>query len=353
MPTQRPSVANVETFFSSIDVAHKTEITYRAALRAFADFLTSHQTGLPDLGTSGIVPLRLLQEDSLAKFRHWLRNDRRYGRRTEGTYLAAAIRLIEWLDANSLLPSSITSSRMRLILRDARGRRRVGYKTQPIKEAVPQIIAHYDHQQLPTTKTPRGRRQRLSMLRNRAIVHTLFATGLRAQELASLRRSDCDDGHSDKILITGKGEKERIVLLNPEAQAALKAYLQARDDDRKQGAARSQTNRDPLFIRHDRDQVTPITTKTVWQIVNQAARALGLEATVSPHDFRRYIATAMLSEGMPLESVQTFLGHESIVTTRTVYAHTWTEVLEDQVKTYRPAPSQALRRAHKHRASSP
>ena len=48
---------------------------------------------------------------------------------------------------------------------------------------------------------------------------------------------------------------------------------------------------------------------------------------------------------MPLESVQAFLGHESIVTTRTVYAHTWSEVLDDQVKTYRPSPSQALRRA--------
>jgi integrase len=49
----------------------------------------------------------------------------------------------------------------------------------------------------------------------------------------------------------------------------------------------------------------------------------------------------------PLESVQAFLGHESIVTTRTVYAHTWSEVLDDQVQTYRPSPAQALRRATK------
>ena len=53
----------------------------------------------------------------------------------------------------------------------------------------------------------------------------------------------------------------------------------------------------------------------------------------------------MLSEGMPLESVQAFLGHESIVTTRTVYAHTWSEVLDDQVQTYRPSPAQAAKRA--------
>jgi site-specific recombinase XerD len=106
-----------------------------------------------------------------------------------------------------------------------------------------------------------------------------------------------------------------------------------------------------LFIRHDRATAAAITTKTVWQIVSQAARALGLASKVSPHDFRRYIATTMLSEGMPLESVQAFLGHESIVTTRTVYAHTWTEVLDDQVQTYRPTPAQALKRAQRKRAA--
>ena len=111
-------------------------------------------------------------------------------------------------------------------------------------------------------------------------------------------------------------------------------------------------SRDPLFIRHDRDPIAPITTKTVWQVVNQAARAMGLETSISPHDFRRFIATSLLSEGMPLDSVQAFLGPEPIVTTRTVYAHTWNEVLEDQVKTYRPTPSQAARRARKKQASA-
>lgn len=344
----RPTLAYAEKFLSSIDIAPKTEKTYRNALLVFAEFLTSHQPELPDLGESSIVPLQLMQEDSLAKFRHWMRNARKYGRRTEGTYLAGAVRFSEWLDANSLLPGGLTSSRMKLVLKDARGRRRVGYKTQPIKEAVPLIIEYYDKHPLPSAKTPRGRRQKLSVLRNRAIVHTLFATGLRAQELASLRRGDCADGDSDKILITGKGEKERVVMLNPEAQQAIRNYLATRDEDRKKsGGRQTQGKQDPLFVRHDRDEVTPLSTKTVWKVVSDAARALGLETAISPHDFRRYIATALLSEGMPLESVQAFLGHESIVTTRTVYAHTWSEVLDDQVKTYRPSPAQAARRAVK------
>jgi site-specific recombinase XerD len=288
-----------------------------------------------------------LREDTLSRFRHWMRHDRQLSRRSEGTYLAAAVRYLEWLDANHYLPGNITSSRMKLVLRNARGRRRTGYQTQPIKEAVPLIIQYFDGQALPEAGTPRGRQQRLSILRNRAIVHTLFATGLRAQELASLRRADCAEGAGDKILITGKGEKERLVALNPEARAAIRAYLRARQELAGRSSIGTVSGDEPLFVRHDRDLIAPITTKTIWHIINPAARALGLSSRVSPHDFRRYIATTMLSEGMPLESVQAFLGHESIVTTRTVYAHTWSEVLDEQVQTYRPSPAQALRRAQR------
>ncbi|MGQ0603706.1 MAG: tyrosine-type recombinase/integrase [Anaerolineales bacterium] len=335
----RPKIEHHDDFIGFVDVAPKTEATYRFALHSLAEFLSrdEHQS---------TVPISTLSEDSLAKFRHWMRNEKKLSRRSETTYLAGAIRFIEWLDAHSKLPTGLMSARMKLILRDARGRRRVGYKTQPIKEAVPNLLEYFDHLPLPAPKTPRARRQRLTVLRNRALAHTLFASGMRASELASLRRSSCSDGATDKILITGKGEKERVVMLSPEAQKAIQAYLRARDEDRAAMAKPSaQSKHDPLFVRHDRDQLSPISTKTVWLIVNQAGKALGLETIVSPHDFRRYIATAMLSEGMPLESVQAFLGHESIVTTRTVYAHTRTEVLEDQVKTYRPTPSDALARA--------
>lgn len=346
MTVQPAAVGDCEVFFASIDVAPKTEVTYRTALAAFAQFLSGQRSG--NL-TRAILPIDQLREDSLAQFRRWMRHDRRYSRRTEGTYLAGAVRLLEWLDANSRLPIPLTSSRMKLLLKGSRGRRHAGYKTQPIKEAVPLILEYYDRLAVPQATTPRARRQRLSILRNRAIVHVLFATGVRAQELASLRRSDCADGEDDKIHVTGKGEKERVAALNLEAQAAVKAYLCARDDDRQSRSrdAPRATRAEPLFVRHDRDNATAITTKTVWQVVRQAAAALGLNASVSPHDFRRYMATTLLSEGMPLESVQAFLGHESIVTTRTVYAHTWSEVLNDQVQTYRPTPEQALRRARR------
>ncbi len=350
--SQHPLPDHAEKFLTAIDAAPKTVVTYRHALQTFARFLATSQPALPKAG-GRVVPLSLLREDTLARFRHWLRVEQKFSRRTENTYLAGVIRFVEWLDAHSLLPAGMMSARLKLILREERGRRRIGYKTQPIKEAVPQIIAYYANSPLPSPDTPRLRRQRLTLLRNRALVHTLFATGMRAHELAALRRSDCADGRTDRMLITGKGEKERVVLLNAEAQAAIQAYLKARDEDRAANDRRPAPGKqDPLFVRHDRDRATPISTKTVWLVVSQAARALGLDTAVSPHDFRRYIATAMLSEGMPLESVQEFLGHESIVTTRTVYARTRSEVLEDQVKTYRPTPAQALRAANAARSGS-
>jgi integrase/recombinase XerD len=357
-PAHRAIVAHLDDFLANIDVARKTEATYRYALQTFAAFLLDQSQGTPrrsgDPATASgattsaaVVPASRLREDSLSRFRHWMRHDRGLSRRSEGTYLAAAVRYVEWLDANQLLIGNITSSRMKLILRNARGRRRTGYQTQPIKEAVPLIIAYYDGLPLPDPSSARGRRQRLSVLRNRAIVHTLFATGLRAHELAALRRADCAEGAGDKIRITGKGEKERLVALNAEAHSAIRAYLRGRDERAAAARGRTVSGDEPLFVRHDRDTLAAITTKSVWAVVSQAARALGLPARVSPHDFRRYIATTMLSEGMPLESVQAFLGHESIVTTRTVYAHTWSEVLDEQVQTYRPTPAQALRRAQR------
>jgi site-specific recombinase XerD len=360
----KPTVALLSEFLSRIDVARQTEATYRYGLQALAEFLAG--SSAPSRGLEAlVVPVSALREDTLSAFRHWLRHTRRVSRRTESTYLAAAARYVEWLDANGQLEGDITSSRMKLVLRNARGRRRVGYKTQPIKDAVPLIVDYYDRQPLPEPDGRRQRRQRLTLLRNRAIVHMLFATGLRAQELASLRRADCADGASDRVLITGKGEKERLVLLDAETQQAIRTYLRARDADaslahaanaRSTGTAAQSAPRrprplpggaDPLFVRHDRESAAPITTRTVWHLVSHAARALGLAGGVSPHDFRRFIATTLLSEGMPLESVQAFLGHESIVTTRTVYAHTWSEVLEDQVKTYRPTPAQALKRVRR------
>jgi hypothetical protein len=185
----RPLPEHAAEFLSTIDVARNTGATYLYALHALAEFLVPG----PE------APASSLREDLLVRFRQWMPEERGYGRRAEGTYLAAAIRYLEWLDACSQLPPGLTSARMKLVLKLSRGRRRVGYKTQPIKEAVPLLLRHYDQMPLPEPTSPRARRQRPAVLRNRAVVHTLLAAGLRAQELCFLKRTPVQTAMQERV----------------------------------------------------------------------------------------------------------------------------------------------------------
>ena len=356
MPTTadaRPTLEFADEFLHALDAEPTTKSAYRFALLAFAEFLAENKGVL--------VPLSQLAPDSLVQFRESLTHaapqgatakkhkKSKYSERTIAQYLVGVLRFLEWLDANRRLPEGLSSTQMRLILKNARGRKRRYYKPQPIQEAVPLIVEYWDQQPAALADTPRKAGQRLVVLRNRAMVHTLFATGLRAHELAKLKRKDGADGMEAKLIIVGKGGKPRVVALDVEAQAAIQAYLKARDEPRDAVLDRSD---EPLFIRHDRvpQKLYPITIKTVWKVVMDAVKGLKaagyrLPATISPHDFRRYIATYLLSEGMRLEVVQQFLGHASPETTRKAYAMTWDEVMDDQVATYRPALSEAAERA--------
>src|SRR6266498_6115019 len=98
---ERATMAHLDAFLAHIDVARKTETTYRFGLQAFAAFLAG-DPGVGQQSRESVSPNQL-HDNSLAQFRHWIRHQRRLSRRTEGTYLAAAIRYVEWLDANGLL----------------------------------------------------------------------------------------------------------------------------------------------------------------------------------------------------------------------------------------------------------
>jgi site-specific recombinase XerD len=119
---------------------------------------------------------------------------------------------------------------------------------------------------------------------------------------------------------------------------AIQAYLAERQDDCP-----------GLFISHGRGKGRPLGRGTVWAVVKEAAQALGLHRKTSPHSFRHYRATQLLNEGMPLESVQAYLGHQDISTTRKVYAHTKTAVLRDQLATFGRSPTEAIDDLEAHR----
>ncbi len=320
----------VEAFLQQMSFQRHTADTYGHGLQAFIAFVGS---------AYGSQALEALDSDCLAGFYRWMLSSRGrgYSPRTAAVYLAAAKRFLEWLDARGELPQELSLTRALHRLAVYRGRRgRSGYQRRPVDDRVPEIVTYYDDMPLPAPDSPRARRQRLIVLRARAVVHVLYATAARVSEVVSLTRRQVRDGVADEVLITGKGGRQRILFLTPDAQAAIRAYLQER------------TDRNPwLFVAHNGRRPGHITRSTVWAIVKDAVRALGLDEETSPHTFRHYRATQLLNRGMPLESVQALLGHRSITTTRTVYAETFTATLREQVQQYGIPARQAVESARK------
>jgi site-specific recombinase XerD len=160
-------------------------------------------------------------------------------------------------------------------------------------------------------KAPEG--NELSVLRDRAILHLLFSTGLRVSELASLT---CDlDLSSDEFTVRGKGDKTRVVFLSDEAKDALKKYLDKRTD-----------MDEAMFVRAAGNEMRGVkgeaglTRRSIERIVKKYAIKAGISKKVTPHVMRHMFATDLLRNGADLRSVQMLLGHANIGTTQ-IYTH--------------------------------
>lgn len=163
--------------------------------------------------------------------------------------------------------------------------------------------------------------------RNRAILETLYACGLRVSELVDLRLSNLylDIGF---IRVTGKGDKERLAPIGPEAVKYIELYLgHAR---RLQAIAKGHENY--LFLNRRGKKLTRV---MVFLIVKEAAAAAGIRKTVSPHTFRHSFATHLIEGGADLRAVQEMLGHESILTTE-IYTHLNTDFLKETLLNFHP-----------------
>jgi integrase/recombinase XerD len=145
------------------------------------------------------------------------------------------------------------------------------------------------------------------MLRDRALLAMLYATGCRASEVCGLAIRDVQlvDGY---CRCTGKGNKQRMVSLNPVARAAVEAYL---SDERPLLGAMSPES--ALFLSR-RGQ--PLSRITVWKLVKRYAARIGASREVSPHTLRHSFATHMLAGGAEIRALQELLGHASIRTTQ-------------------------------------
>lgn len=155
--------------------------------------------------------------------------------------------------------------------------------------------------------------------RDRAILETLYSTGVRVSELVDLNRNDLDVA-TQTMHVRGKGKKERIVPLGSHAMAAIRHYMTLLEPDQRFRAVRERSMTDtsvPLFVNKNGGRLS---SRSVRRKLDKYLTQAGLDATISPHTLRHSFATHLLDNGADLRSVQELLGHQSLSTTQ-IYTH--------------------------------
>lgn len=171
----------------------------------------------------------------------------------------------------------------------------------------------------PDVRTPLG-------LRDRAMLETLYATGLRVSELVSLSMNELDlVVGACKVL--GKGDKERLVPLGEQALQWIERYLSEGRPDLL-GSRQSEI----LFVTR---RGAGMSRQAFWQNIKRYALIAGIESGLSPHTLRHAFATHLLNHGADLRSVQMLLGHSSLSTTQ-IYTHVARARLHSLHKSHHP-----------------
>ncbi|TNF26815.1 MAG: site-specific tyrosine recombinase XerD [Bacteroidetes bacterium] len=163
--------------------------------------------------------------------------------------------------------------------------------------------------------------------RNRAILETLYGSGLRVSELTELKISNIyfNEGF---MRIIGKGNKERLVPLGGMAAKRIQTYLNTVRNHSviKKGAE------DHVFLNR---LGAPLSRVMIFNIVREAARNAGIRKDISPHTLRHSFATELVQRGADLRAVQDMLGHESITTTE-IYTHLDRDYLRSNIIQFHP-----------------
>lgn len=170
--------------------------------------------------------------------------------------------------------------------------------------------------------------------RNRAILETLYSSGLRVSELVDLRLTNVffDIGF---LKIVGKGNKERLV---PIGKPALK-YIQLYLHHIRKTIAIKPGNENYVFLNRRGAKLTRV---MIFTIIKNLALSIGLQKRISPHTFRHSFATHLIEGGADLRAVQEMLGHESITTTE-IYTHLDRDFLRQTIIDYHPRGGRHLK----------
>jgi site-specific recombinase XerD len=331
------SIADSEQAFlaSMVGKSPRTVATYASALRRYDEYLRAHGQEPNQLSSTELA------ESVLQDFQSWLvRTYGRDDRATVATYVAGARAFFRFLARRRLLAPDVSFEAIRDQARDAMGRG--SYRAPRVDGRLPLIVLYV--KSIPLPEPAQSRQAFLEALRDRALILTLFATGMRREEAARLDRADVDDGWSTQAIIRGKGDRERVVFFSEEALEALRAYFDGRGDEFA-----------PAFIRHDRARGRPrargtnyrLSPLSIWKTVKKVSRLAEVPATT--HDFRHSKATILLNQGAKLSEVQDILGHASPETTKKIYAHYEVQHLRDAFDRYSLSAEELAARLHNRR----
>lgn len=177
-------------------------------------------------------------------------------------------------------------------------------------------------------------------LRDYAILQTLFSTGLRVSELASLKREGLNLERRE-FTVRGKGSKLRLVFLSDTAAEAIKKYIKKRTDNNKglfighskigqniEKEIESMSNETKDRTGNTGRKAYGLTVRQIQRIIKKYCLIAGIVKKVTPHTLRHSFATDLLQNGADIRSVQTLLGHASITTTQ-IYTHITNQGLRD------------------------
>jgi site-specific recombinase XerD len=284
-------------------LANKTQENYARFLQKFFNWLE-------DNNMEEMVPIDLTT-DHIWKYRVFLSRyvdpvlKKPLKKSTQNYYLIALRSLLEYFvekEIASLSPSSVK------LAKDKKDHEIKFLKLEQVEKL---LLA-------PNIKTKIG-------LRDRAILETLFSTGLRVAELVALNCEQIKINNKTKELelaVIGKGGKVRTVYFSERAIKYLRAYLEKRHDADE-----------ALFINYKpgiekTNLPRRLTTKSIEEIVKKYVKIAGLPITATPHTLRHSFATDLLSEGADIRLVQEFLGHRNIATTQ-IYTHVTNRQLRD------------------------
>jgi integrase/recombinase XerC len=273
--------------------------SYREDLTQSINFLRGH-TALANLSPKQVTTRHV------RAFIAWL-TEQNYSRATIARRIASLRSLYRYLQRQQKVDRDPTD----------------GLKGPKLDQNLPHFLSQEDIDKL--LNAPQG--EPLMCLRDRAILETLYSAGLRVSELVALNQEylDLNDGTA---VVRGKGKKERIALLGPQALKAVEAYL----NERKLQKSIKIKENPAIFLNKNG---TRLTTRSVGRLLEKYIKLAGMDSRTTPHTLRHTFATHLLDAGADIRGVQELLGHSSLGTTQ-IYTHVTTTRLKESYQKAHP-----------------